>query len=369
MKVLFMTSGIRTIHRPLELHIRQGLEALGVDLVVFDLAYHLYYQGSALAKLKEEEINLLNHGPLHRLAAAPVLYELHRLKPDLLLCFQGSLIPPEIPRAARDLGILSALWSVDDPYEVDLTMQYAGAYDLVFTVEAAAVPFYRKALGVEAHYLPLGCNPDFHRPTEVPERYRSDVCFIGSAFYNRLELVDQMADYLAESGLKIRILGQWWDQLKHYNRLHRFIDNVGVTPQEAVRFYCGARINLNLHRAPNATAYVRANLKGLQAKSPNNRTFEIAACGAFQLVEQRSDLGQAFTVGEELDRFDGPVDLVAKIEHYLRHDEQRRAMAERARQRAAREHSYAARLRTVLEIAAEYRAGRQDQSIAGGHRP
>jgi spore maturation protein CgeB len=80
----------------------------------------------------------------------------------------------------------------------------------------------------------------------------------------------------------------------------------------------------------------------------NPRTFEIAACGGFQLVDRRSGLADFFRIGEEVACFEDLEELRGKIAHYLAHPEEREAVAERGRLRALRDHTYERRMETMI---------------------
>ena len=51
------------------------------------------------------------------------------------------------------------------------------------------------------------------------------------------------------------------------------------------------------------------------------------------------------------DFFDGTEDLLSKIEYYLSHDKERKAIAENAFQKVSENHTYLHRINTMLEIA------------------
>jgi spore maturation protein CgeB len=82
----------------------------------------------------------------------------------------------------------------------------------------------------------------------------------------------------------------------------------------------------------------------------NPRTFELAACGAFQLVDERELLSECFKVGEEIVTFSSVADLKDKIEYYRDRPEERRRIAARARERVLREHTYEKRLEQMLTL-------------------
>jgi len=83
----------------------------------------------------------------------------------------------------------------------------------------------------------------------------------------------------------------------------------------------------------------------------NPRTFELALCGAFQLVDRRTLLPELFD-DDELAQFGSLPELKERLAYFLAHPEARAAFAARARQRALTDHTYAARMETLLAFAA-----------------
>jgi spore maturation protein CgeB len=81
----------------------------------------------------------------------------------------------------------------------------------------------------------------------------------------------------------------------------------------------------------------------------NPRTFEIAACGAFQLVDGRSLLGELFS-DEEMVKFSDLHDLRDKIDYYLQRPEKRAEFAEKGRRRVLAEHTYEKRMEELLAL-------------------
>ncbi|MCL4423914.1 MAG: glycosyltransferase [Firmicutes bacterium] len=348
MKILYVNSGLVAVHGPLDYYIATTLKQLVPDVTVFDLTTQLlYYKQAGELLERHHQIPGSDSNFIRQQAAANLLFEVvTRQKPDVVLTMHGMNFSPELRKALQGMGIRTALWAVDDPYEVQQSLAQANGFDLVFTVEKDAVPLYLMADVKEAYHLPLGVYPGVFKKEEVPPEYRSDICFIGSAFYNRLELIDEVAEYLVEK--KTLLIGQWWDKLGKFQILKGKIRNQMVPPVEAARFYNGAKINLNLSRASNAYNRAEGNTFGWQATSPNNRTFEIAACQAFQLVDASRDLTGFYKEEQEVVTFSGTADLIQKMEFYLSHPEEREAVAQRAYQRTINEHTYEERLKTLL---------------------
>jgi spore maturation protein CgeB len=80
----------------------------------------------------------------------------------------------------------------------------------------------------------------------------------------------------------------------------------------------------------------------------NPRTFELASAGAFQLVDERSLLSELFEPDREIITFKNEKELRDKITYYLNHPDDRKVIAERARQRILAEHTYEKRMSDML---------------------
>ncbi|NIQ01757.1 MAG: glycosyltransferase [Nitrospinaceae bacterium] len=80
----------------------------------------------------------------------------------------------------------------------------------------------------------------------------------------------------------------------------------------------------------------------------NPRTFEIAACSAFQLVDARSELGDLFHPGREIVPFQDIEDLRDKTRYYLDHPEARLEISRRSHRRVVREHTMEHRMKELL---------------------
>src|SRR5690606_27654410 len=126
----------------------------------------------------------------------PVAAIAEQQRPDLVLVLDaiGRSFSTEQVDAMRAKGIRTAVWLPDDPYHSDQTIHLVPHYDYVFTLEESCVQLYR-SLGCRfVHYLPFGVNPQFTRHREVDSAYKSDICFVGSAFWNRVALFDELAE-------------------------------------------------------------------------------------------------------------------------------------------------------------------------------
>lgn len=116
-----------------------------------------------------------------------------------------------------------------------------------------------------------------------------------------------------------------------------------VTPEECVKIFNATSINLNLHSSVQADELVTFG------DFINPRTFELAACQAFQLVDKRSLLPEAFS-RDELVTFSSMDELIEKIDHFSNNPDECRTYVENARRRVLSEHTYVDRMRALIDF-------------------
>ena len=256
-------------------------------------------------------------------------------KPDLVFSLaQAPLIPEAIDELRRH-GIPTAFWFVEDFRHMAYWKGLVSRYDAVFPFQAGECLAEMGAAGARnVHYLPAAADPEIHRPLVLSraeqETFGSDVSFMGAAYYNRRRMLTGPIDF------DLRIWGEGWPDA---GPLEGAVQRNGarIAAEDAVRIYNATKINVNLH---SSAYHEGVNPVG---DSVNPRTFEIAACGGFQLVDKRSLLPDLF--GEdEMATFDDLETLRDGVRRYLADPEARAAMAERGRARILAEHTYTHRM-------------------------
>jgi len=80
------------------------------------------------------------------------------------------------------------------------------------------------------------------------------------------------------------------------------------------------------------------------------RHFEINACGGFQLSYYVEGLERMYSIGEEISLFESPEDLIEKTRYYLKHDEEREAMAKYGYLRTLSDHSMEKRFTNLFNL-------------------
>jgi spore maturation protein CgeB len=261
-------------------------------------------------------------------------------RPDVVLVLAQAPLLDSSLACLREQGIATAFWFVEDFRHMGYWRDTASKYDYFFAIqEGGFLDRLREAGARNVAFLPMAASPGIHRrmtlsPEEASE-FGSDVSFVGAGYYNRRRLFEGLVD------LDFRVWGNEWGGCP---ALKGILQRKGarVDTEDIVKVFNASRININLH---SSSYHEGVNPDG---DFVNPRTFEIAACGAFQLVDRRSGLAGLFRIGEEVACFESLRELRGGIAHYLSHPEERKAVAERGRLRVLRDHTYERRMEAMI---------------------
>ena len=273
-----------------------------------------------------------------------ILATVERFEPDLVLCMAQAPLSRQGLSRLRKEGVSTAMWFVEDYRLFTYWRAFAPLYDVFAVIQKEPFLSELAQSGVaNALYLPLAADPAVHRPLELSpaerQRFGAELSFMGAGYPNRRAAFR----HLARHGLKI--WGTEWDGDAELAPLVQ-MQGQRISTEDAVKIFNAAVINLNLHSSVKAEELVPGG------DFVNPRTFEIAASGAFQLVDTRSLMPELFAKGD-LATFSSLPELEEKIAHFAAHPEERRAFAGRGRERVLKDHTYAARMRTLLDFARE----------------
>jgi spore maturation protein CgeB len=271
--------------------------------------------------------------------------DLESFKPEIALSLIGNF-PTDSILWLKQQGIKTAVWLTEDPYFMDRTLPLIKHYDYMFTIDTAALEVYREKGHKQVYHLPLATNPEVFRPRQVEETFKSDICLVGYPYPDRVNFVKLLLRY---TPYKIRIVGDWGNLLRKYKRYPNLSMKKGwVSPDLVANYYNGAKIVLNTHRPYNEKH--NQNQSGIVGKSINNRTFDVAACAAFQIIEYKEGLSDHFEEEKEIVSFRSFEELVKKIHYYIQLDAIRNDIAIKARARVLKEHTFEHRLEKMVSI-------------------
>ncbi len=86
----------------------------------------------------------------------------------------------------------------------------------------------------------------------------------------------------------------------------------------------------------------------------NMRMFETTGVGPFLLTDWKANTSDLFEPGREVVEYTNAEDCAEKIGYYLEHEKEREQIASAGQRRTLAEHTYAHRMRELVEIAGEH---------------
>ena len=324
---------------PITRYVVSALESLGHDVRWLDHSVHAtsYQQ---LELLKNSQHRLAMQSKYAEMLSRVTMAQLAEDPPDLVLSLaQAPLILPALEHLRRK-KFLTAMWFVENYRHLTYWQQLAAGYDFWFVIQQEpCIAALKRAGAKDVRYLPMAADPSLHRPLELTkeerEEYGSDVSFVGAGYANRREIFPR----LVGQDWKFKLWGNEWDGAADLTSVLQR-NGARVDTDTCLKVFNASAVNLNLHSWAGT---------GLDPEGDfvNPRTFELAACGAFQLADRRSLMPDLFAENE-IATLSSPEALPAEITRWLHEPAQRVAMAAQARQRVLAEHTYQHRMRDLL---------------------
>ncbi len=288
-------------------------------------------------------------GPRHRQALqghfAELLSQWTMVKvaddpPDLVLSLAQAPLGLAGLQQLKARGFVTAMWFVENYRHLTYWQQLASGYDFWFVIQrGACLDALRGAGATQVSYLPMAADPTVHRPIALNEaehrEFGSDVSFVGAGYANRRELFPRWIS----RDWSFKIWGNEWEGAE---RLQSIVQRQGarIDTETCMKVFSASTINLNLH-SHTGTGF------DPQGDFVNPRTFELAACRAFQLVDRRALMADLFG-SEEMVTVDEPAGVPSAIRRWLQDETGRRAVCDAAYQRTLAEHTYVHRVQSLL---------------------
>jgi spore maturation protein CgeB len=240
-------------------------------------------------------------------------------KIDLLLVVD----PIRLPFNFKGFEGVKAYYAIDgnNPLTLDAHFKFAKVdkYDYVFVASKNDPKRYAERGCRNVYWLPLACDPDFHRRYVVPLKY--DVCFVGEVEWKGKKIVKGI-DYDARKNL-IHLLQNSFNT--HVGR--HFLHDMALS-------YSQSKIVFNM-----------VKLDGL-----NMRIFEALGCGRL-LITNRVNNGveDLFIDKKELVLYNDAEDLISLVRYYLENEDERETIAQRGQKKVYAKHTYYHRAKDLLE--------------------
>lgn len=197
-----------------------------------------------------------------------------------------------------------------------------------YDILAVASPSYATELrknGIKAIYIPQFTNPEKFYP--APDKnLKADILFVGSNWHDRTSL-----RYALESGFNVSVYGYNWQGIVPKDMYKApYIANT-----ELNRYYSSAKIVLNDHRP---------DMK--EMGFINNRIYDATAAGALVISDYMPEIEEAY--GDSVPMYKTKEELAELLNYYLTHEEERQALAEKAREITLNQFTITAAAQKVL---------------------
>jgi len=260
------------------------------------------------------------------------------LQPRLVLVTGILPLAPSVFEAVQRQGGRIVNYLTDDPWNPihrrRCFLANLPRYDHIFSTKKALRQRLEAAGARSTSWLPFAYDPSQHAPPAADpgdaERYGVDVAFVGTGAPERLPWLAALADL---PGLRRRIYGNSWKGL----RSPGWEQHPAVTGEAYTRAIHGAKLVLGLLRQANGDL-------------STDRSYEIGAIGGCGLYKDSEEHRALLPDYPEVGFFNTPAQL---REHALAilSDPSLQAQMRQLGSAALRrpEHTYAARLRTILE--------------------
>ncbi len=318
----------------------QALQSLGHHVDVFDAPqFHTAFQGLKGLNVSSEHLAQLEDGFLQVISKA-ILAKVDSFDPDMVLALAQAPVSRQLLRRLQKMNIPTAMWFVEDHKIFTYWRAFAPLFDVFAVIQKE--PFLSLLAEVgqkKSLYLPMAALSQFHAPQTLSpaeqKNYGADIAFMGAGYPNRRLAFRK----LAQKNFKI-----WGTEWSGDAVLAPYVQAQGarMTPEQTVKIYNATKININLHSSIQSKELVP------KGDFVNPRTFELAAIGAFQLVDKRDLMSELFPEGT-LATFATIDEMVERAHYYLAHPEERAAMASTARAHVLAHHTYEHRMATLIE--------------------
>lgn len=304
-----------------------GLKQHGVDVIHYRLDNRIPMAKATLNYAWRQRKKVQPDAP--RPGMADIIYQASvgvlecamRHRADIVLIVSAMLMHPDVILMMKQAGLKVFVLFTESPYDHTQEMRIAAMVDGCWTNERTVVPAFR-AVNANAGYLPHAFHPlkHFVSTRQIGELPSHDVVFVGSGFAERISWFNAI-DW---TGIDLGLYGTW-KGLGLKPQVKAAIRGDQVTNDMAASLYRRAKIGLNLYRKSRGWGRHAPPIAYAESLSP--RAYELAACGAFSLSDDRAEVQEVF--GALVPTFKTPTEAAALMRLWLADD------AGRARVQAA----------------------------------
>lgn len=263
-----------------------------------------------------------------------VLAQVEEFRPDVIYAQDLNVLSPKVLNRLRArCRLLVGQIASETPLHSQLA-----PFQLLLTSFPHYVPRFREQ-GIASEYFRLGFDRrvlDHIRD----EPLATDVVFVGALGRTQHSRGNELLERVAR-----RVPVDFWG----YN-----VD--GWPPDAAIRRrYRGEAWGLEMYRVlARSRIALNRHIDVAEDFANNMRLYEATGVGTLLVTDAKRNLADLFEPGEEVVTYASEDELVEKIEHYLGNEEERARIARAGQERTLSDHTYARRMRELVEILDRY---------------
>jgi len=278
-------------------------------------------------------------------------------KPHIVFFTAQSPFTESLMRDIAKANIVSIYWFVEDFRRMQYWKDICNSFDYFYVIQkSVGTPYmvsdttFENLLETTCHktwgWFPTAADPQTHKPLNLSNNdknfYGSDISFMGAAYPNRVRFFKHFPKN------KLKLWGTGWaeSELKDYNIP---LGDQRITTEQSNIIYQASKININLHSSNDS--YQDTAIFDPYGDFVNPRTFEIAACGGFQLVDDRPAIRELFDIDKDIVVFSSIEEALDKADFYLKNETLRTEIAKNAQQKVLQFHTYQHRIEHMLQVA------------------
>jgi spore maturation protein CgeB len=280
------------------------------------------------------------------------------LRPDLVFVFKGVMMQPDSLRRAQlagaavfnfypDVNLVSHCRRFGNSF-----LECAPHYDCIFTPKRYHLEPLHRAGARRVEFLPYAYDRECHL-ARYPARgrqqeYETDVVVVATWGPRRAAILESMV--ARGFPYRLAIWGNQWERLDKNSTLRPYVKFRAVSGVEMSLAFTSSKIALAFLSPPDLHTA---------------RSFEIPAFGTLMLAERTPEHLEFFREDEEIACFGDVIELRAKIDYYMAHEDDRRRVAEAGHHRVVESgHDYEARMARVLDVYQEVLTGKASDTTA-----
>jgi spore maturation protein CgeB len=191
---------------------------------------------------------------------------------------------------------------------------------------------------------------------QLPEKYHSDILFLGAMYPNRVKLLEQLIPMVEKYKLSFKLCGHV-GYMDKKSPLWKYVYDARTIPHaETISYYNGAKTVINILRDVNWNSRDNTHTNPYKAsyiaESLNPRAYEVPLCQSFMLIDDsRAEARDIFTENEVGFFSDGP-SLIKAVKYYLlgKGKNFREKMIFNAFRKVSENHTYSHRMLFIKSI-------------------